>query len=100
MPRSVRGSPASSTSRPCCGATLRLRFPLPADLGYLSLPPLVFAGLLLLARSRIRGLPKTMWVDGLTAGLAAGAVSAAVVFKPILHALGGSHAAIATNLSY
>lgn len=74
--------------------------PSPADLGYLSLPPLVFAGLLLLARSRIRGLPKTMWVDGLTAGLAAGAVSAAVVFKPILHALGGSHAAIATNLSY
>jgi two-component system, cell cycle response regulator len=74
--------------------------PSPADVGYLSLPPLVFAGLVMLARSRIRGLPKTLWVDGLTAGLAAGAVSAAVVFKPILHALGGSHAAIATNLSY
>jgi two-component system, cell cycle response regulator len=74
--------------------------PSPADLGYLSLPPLVFAGLVMLARSRIRGLPKTLWVDGLTAGLAAGAVSAAVVFKPILHALGGSRAAIATNLSY
>ncbi len=74
--------------------------PSPADVGYLSLPPLVFAGLVMLARSRIRGLPKTLWVDGLTAGLAAGAVSAAAVFKPILHALGGSHAAIATNLSY
>jgi two-component system cell cycle response regulator len=74
--------------------------PSPADVGYLSLPPLVFAGLVVLARTRIRGLPKTLWVDGLTAGLAAGAVSAAVVFQPILKALGGSRAAIVTNLSY
>lgn len=74
--------------------------PSPADAGYLALPPLVFAGLILLARSRIRGLPKTLWVDGLTAGLAAGAVSAAVVFEPILKALGGKSLAIATNLSY
>jgi len=74
--------------------------PSPADVGYLSLPPLVFAGLVVLARSRIHGLPKTLWVDGLTAGLAAGAVSATVVFQPVLDALGGSRLAIATNLSY
>src|SRR5436305_14840435 len=35
--------------------------PSPADAGYLSLPPLVFAGLVVLARSRFRGLPKTLW---------------------------------------
>jgi diguanylate cyclase (GGDEF)-like protein len=74
--------------------------PSPADAGYLSLPPLVFAGLIVLARSRIRGLPKTLWADGVTAGLAAGAISAAVVFKPVLGALGGAGIAIATNLSY
>jgi two-component system cell cycle response regulator len=74
--------------------------PSPADAGYLMLPPLVFAGLLFLARSRIRGLPRTLWVDGLTAGLTAGAVSAAVVFEPVLKAVGGQSAAVATNLSY
>ena len=74
--------------------------PSPADVGYLSLPPLVFAGLVLLARSRIRGLPKTLRLDGVTAGLAVGAVSAAVVFEPILHALGGQPISVATNLSY
>ena len=74
--------------------------PSPADAGYLSLPPLVFIGLVLLARTRIRNLPSTMWVDGLTAGLAAGAISAALVFKPVLGAVGGQPAAVATNLSY
>jgi two-component system cell cycle response regulator len=74
--------------------------PSPADVGYLSVEPLVFAGLVVFARSRIRGLPKTLWVDGLTAGLAAGAVSAAVVFEPVLKALGGKSLAVATNLSY
>jgi hypothetical protein len=47
--------------------------PSPADAGYLTLPPLVFAGIIVLARARIRGLPSTVWLDGLTAGLAAGA---------------------------
>jgi two-component system cell cycle response regulator len=74
--------------------------PSPADAGYLSLPPLVFAGLVVLARSRIRGLPATLWVDGLTAGLATGAVSAAVVFAPVFRAVGGQPLSVATNLSY
>ena len=74
--------------------------PSPADAGYLSLPPLVFAGLVVLARSRIRGLSKTLWADGLTAGLTAGAISAAVVLEPVVNALGGGQLAIATNLSY
>ncbi len=74
--------------------------PSPADAGYLSLPPLVFAGVVVLARARIRGLPKTLWADGLTAGLTAGAIGAALVFEPVIHALGGSQLAIATNLSY
>jgi two-component system cell cycle response regulator len=74
--------------------------PSPADVGYLSLPPLVFAGVVVLARTRIRGLPKTLLLDGVTAGLGAGAVSAAVVFKPVLRAVGGQPISVATNLSY
>ena len=74
--------------------------PSPADAGYLSLPPLVFAGLVVLARTRIRGLSKTLWADGLIAGLTAGALSSAVVFEPVVNALGGSQPAVATNLSY
>ena len=74
--------------------------PSPADGGYLLLPPLVFAGLVVLARSRIRGLPKTMWADGITAGLAVGAVSAAIVFKPVLAAVTGDEMSIITNLAY
>jgi two-component system cell cycle response regulator len=74
--------------------------PSPADAGYLSLPPLVFLGLILLARSRIRNLPKTVWADGVAAGLAAGAMSAAVVFKPVLAVVAGNGLSVATNLSY
>ena len=74
--------------------------PSPADGGYLSLPPLIFVGLILLARSRIKGLPKTIWADGITAGLAAGALSAAIVFKPVLAAVTGNSLSVATNLSY
>jgi len=71
-----------------------------ADAGYLLLPPLVFAGLVVLAHGRIRGLSKTLWADGLTAGLTAGAISAAVVLAPVVKALGSGQLAIATNLSY
>jgi two-component system, cell cycle response regulator len=74
--------------------------PSPADGGYLSLPPLIFLGLILLARSRIKDLPKTIWADGITAGLAAGALSAAIVFKPVLAAVSGNSLSVATNLSY
>jgi two-component system, cell cycle response regulator len=71
-----------------------------ADAGYLAMPPLVFAGLVVLMRSRTRGMPKTLWVDGITAGLAAAAVNAAFVFKSVLEALSGDAAAVMTNLSY
>ncbi|MGA9857522.1 MAG: HD domain-containing phosphohydrolase [Solirubrobacteraceae bacterium] len=74
--------------------------PSPADAGYLSLPPLVFVGLVVLARGRINGLPKTLWVDGVSAGLAAGALSAAIVFKPVLAAVTGGELSVITNLSY
>src|SRR3954451_24903001 len=74
--------------------------PSPADAGYLLLPVCVFAGLALLLRARVRGLPRTLWVDALTAALTAGALSAAVVFQTVLSPLGGEPLAVATNLAY
>jgi len=75
--------------------------PSPADVGFLLMPPLMFAGLVLLLRSRVRGLPTTLWVDGITAALAVGAVSAAVVVEAVLDAAEGSErAAVITNVAY
>jgi diguanylate cyclase (GGDEF)-like protein len=74
--------------------------PSPADAGYLALPPLVFLGLLALARARVGELSPTLWVDGITAGLTAGAISAAVVFGPVLRSVQGLDPAVITNLSY
>jgi diguanylate cyclase (GGDEF)-like protein len=71
-----------------------------ADAGYLGTPPLLFAGLVRLLRARIRDLPRTLWVDGVTAALAVGAVSAAVVVQAVLGAVGGGTLAIAINLAY
>ncbi len=74
--------------------------PSPADAGYLALPPLVFLGLLALARARVRELSPTLWVDGITAGLTAGAISAAVVFEPRPRSVQGLDLAVITNLAY
>jgi two-component system cell cycle response regulator len=71
-----------------------------SDAGYLAFYPLVFAGLCLLVRSRVEGAPKTLWVDGLTAALAAAAMSAAVVLQAVLHTVGGNVLGVATNLAY
>src|SRR5262245_32864310 len=71
-----------------------------ADAGYLVLYPLVFAGLCLLLRERVQGAPRTLWVDGLTAALAAAATSAAVVLQAVLDTVGGDPLGVATNLAY
>jgi two-component system, cell cycle response regulator len=77
----------------------QLRFPSFADALYLSYFPCVYAGLLLLFRSRIRPT-RAVWLDGFTAAFAAGAVSAAVLVDVVLEATGGSLAVVATNLAY
>jgi len=71
-----------------------------SDAGYLAFYPLVFAGLCLLLRARVEGTPRTLWVDGLTAALAAGAMSAAVVLQAVMHTVGGNALGVATNLAY
>src|SRR3954454_17914814 len=48
--------------------------PSPADAGYLLLPVLVFAGVAVLLRDRVRNLPQTLGLDAFTAALAVGSV--------------------------
>ena len=71
-----------------------------ADAGYLSYCPLGFAGILLLVRARARAASHVLIADALAAALTTGALSAAIVVRPVLaHASGGA-LAIATNLAY
>ena len=75
-------------------------FPSLADIGYLGFFPLAYVGLILLARVRVPKLTPGVWLDGITAGLAVGALSAAVVLQAVLSTTSGGLAAVATNLAY
>ena len=77
-----------------------ITIPSPADIGYLLMPPLVLAGILLLLRARAREVPRTLWVDGLIAALAVASLSAALVFEPVLENVEGNGLAVVTNLAY
>jgi two-component system cell cycle response regulator len=75
-------------------------FPSPADIGYLAVYPCAYAGLLLLTKRRLTGFRRTLWLDGVIGGLAVASLAAAVVFQAVLGQVGGSSAAVATNLAY
>ena len=74
--------------------------PSAADPFYVAFYPLVFVGLILLMRVEVKRLPLLTHLDGVVAGLGAAAVTATFAFDPILHAIGGSPAEVATNLAY
>ena len=71
-----------------------------ADAGYLLFPLLTFAGLVLLVRSQVRGMPHGAWLDAVAAGLAVSAVAAAVVVPTVLQNADGGGLAFYTNLAY
>ena len=71
-----------------------------ADAGYLSFYPFAFAGLIMLFRARSGRASAAQWLDGLTAALAAGALSAAVGLDTTLQSIGGKPLEVATNLAY
>ena len=75
-------------------------FPSPADAMYLAFYPASYVALLLLVRSRVRGLSRSQWLDGGIAALAVAALAAAVAFEPIVAGTTGSTATVATNLAY
>ena len=75
-------------------------YPSAADLGYLLVFPLVYAGLLSLVRIRVGRLPAATWLDGLIAGLGVGSVAAAFVLRPVLEIGEGDLPLVVTNLAY
>jgi diguanylate cyclase (GGDEF)-like protein len=75
-------------------------YPSFADLGYLSLYPLIYLGLGLLLRNRTLEANRSFWLDGTIAGLTVAAVGAALLFNTIVDTTGGDFWTIVTNLSY
>ncbi len=75
-------------------------YPSTADVFFLAVYPPAYVAVVLLLRSRLGDARPSLWVDGVIGSLAIGAVGSAVVFQAVLGSLGGSSAAIATNLAY
>jgi len=67
---------------------------------YLGFYPAAYVGLILLFRGRARQLAKSVWLDGVTASLAAAALGAAIVVEAVLRVTEGTLAAVVTNLAY
>jgi two-component system, cell cycle response regulator len=75
-------------------------FPSWCDVFYLGFYPPAYIGLALLVRYRLARFDRSIWLDGLMAALAVGAVGAAFVLDVILHATHGKPLAEAANLAY
>ena len=75
-------------------------FPSVADALYLAFYPLVYAGLVLLLRARVRHFYASQWLDGIATGLVIAALGAAFLLPPIIAGSSGGAAAVATNLAY
>ncbi len=75
-------------------------YPSLADAGFIGFYPLLYVGIVLLLRSRAKTIGGTLWLDGLTAALAAAALGAAVLVELVLGSTEGSRATVVTNLAY
>ncbi len=76
-------------------------FPSIADPLYLMIFPCAYVALVLLLRTRVRGLPAAVWVDGVAAGLALAALFGAVTSESFGGTtLEGSALAVAAGLAY
>jgi diguanylate cyclase (GGDEF)-like protein len=74
--------------------------PSAADPAYLVFYPLVYAGLLLLMRSRFKPVPVPVQLDSLVCGLTMGAVGAALLAGPIHAAMTRTPATVLVGLAY
>jgi two-component system, cell cycle response regulator len=75
-------------------------FPSPSDALFLAFYPASFVALVLLLRARVAQLEPLAWVDGLIGALAVAGVAAALIFPPVLEALGGSPLGVGVSLAY
>lgn len=75
-------------------------FPSPSDVLFLAFYPATYVALVLLLRARVAHLDPLAWVDGVIGALAVAGVAAALIFPPVLDALGGSPLGVAVSLAY
>jgi two-component system, cell cycle response regulator len=75
-------------------------YPSPSDAGYIGFYVLLYAGIVLLLRSRARSIGGALWLDGATAALAAASLGAAVLVELVLGSTEGSTSVVVTNLAY
>jgi two-component system, cell cycle response regulator len=75
-------------------------FPSPSDAFFLAFYPASYLALVLLLRARVAHLEPLAWVDGLIGALAIAALAAALIFPPVLEALGGSALGVGVSLAY
>ena len=71
-----------------------------ADLLYLAFYPFCYVALVLLVRSRISHVNRSLWLDGVTAALTACALGSAVLVQAVVETTHGSFEMEATNLAY
>jgi diguanylate cyclase (GGDEF)-like protein len=75
-------------------------YPSMTDAGFIAFYVLLYAGVVLLLRSRVRSIADTLWLDGLTAAFAAAAIGAAILVDLVLENTEGTTSTVVTNLAY
>ena len=75
-------------------------FPSAADIGYLAFYPLLYVGIVLLLRRRVSTFSPSLWLDGLMAATAAGALAASVLVEVVVNSTHGSRLVVLTNMAY
>jgi two-component system cell cycle response regulator len=75
-------------------------YPSFADAGFIAFYPLMYIGMVALLRPYAHSIGGTLWLDGATASLAAGALAAAVLVQVVLKTTEGPPSTVITNLAY
>jgi diguanylate cyclase (GGDEF)-like protein len=75
-------------------------FPSAADVAYLAFYPLLYVGIVLLLRRRVSTFSASLWLDGLMAATAAGALAASVLVEVVVNSTHGSRLVVVTNMAY
>lgn len=75
-------------------------FPSVADVAYLAFYPLIYVGIVLLLRKRVSTFSASLWLDGLAAATAVGALASSVLVEAVVNSTHGSRLVVVTNLAY
>ena len=75
-------------------------YPSIADGFWLAFYPTAYMALILLVRGRMQEFRRSLWLDGIVAGLAVASLGEVLFVHPILEATGGRSIEVATDLSY